>query len=72
MSRRTQYAVTYFPHGDQSMDRAVGPFFSEEKAEKVRDAINAADADMADDWHAAAAPQVVELVTLAEALEDLR
>lgn len=72
MSRRTQYAVTYFPHGDQSMDTAVGPFFSEGKAEQVRDAINAVDAELADDWHASAAPQVVRLVTLAEALEDFR
>lgn len=67
--RRTQYAVVYFPGDDLSQATAVGPFYSPDIAGMVKDAINQADAD---DGSANAAPQVVTLITLAEALEDFR
>jgi len=67
--RRIQYAVVYFPSDDQHTNAAIGPFYSADKAHKAVDAINEADPE---DGSANATPQVVELITLAEALEDFR
>jgi len=64
----TQYAVVYFPGQDQHINSAVGPFYSQEKAYKAADRISALDPE---DGSANATPQVVELITLDEALDEM-
>lgn len=62
-----QYCVVYFPSDDQTT-ATVGPFFSEERANRAAAAIRRLEPT---DGSANPAPTVHPLTTLNEALEDM-
>lgn len=65
--RGAQFAVVYFPSDDQTT-ATVGPFFSEERANRAAAKIRLLEPT---DGSANPAPTVVPLITLNEALEDM-